>query len=50
MGYSDPRIEGSTISLLCPHGQMLTGADESTCMSNGVWEPDIRNVTCVGKG
>ena len=50
MGYTDPLIEGNTISLLCPHGLTLTGPDTSTCMSNGEWEPDIRNVTCVGKG
>ena len=47
MGYDDPALEGQTIMFICPHGQILNGPNSSTCMGNGEWEPDPREVKCT---
>jgi hypothetical protein len=49
VGYVDPALEGQTIMFICPHGQTLNGANSSTCMGNGEWEQDPREVECTGK-
>ena len=35
------------MSISCTSGQMLSGPSTSTCMGNGEWEPDLREVACV---
>ena len=47
-GYVDPALEGQTVMFICPHGQILNGSNSSTCMGNGEWEPDPRDVECTG--
>ena len=49
MGYVDPALEGQTVIFSCAPGWMLNGSNQSTCMGNGRWEPDPRNVECIGK-
>ena len=31
----------------CPTGSILSGPNSSTCMRNGKWEPDPREVNCT---
>ena len=44
-----PVMEGTTISFSCHPGLILGGPNSSTCMGNGEWEPDPREVECRGK-
>ena len=37
---------GSDISFSCRLGLILIGPKSSTCMGNGEWEPDPREVQC----
>ena len=48
LGYIDPALEGQIIIFTCPSGQILNGCTSSTCMKNGVCEPDPREVQCTG--
>ena len=48
VGYADPALEGRTVMFICPRGQILNGSNSSTCMGNGEWEPDPREVECTG--
>ena len=48
MGYSDPALEGQSITFACPPHQTLNGSNSSMCMGNGEWEPDPREVECTG--
>ena len=41
-------IEGQFITYTCPPGFELTGPNASVCMRNGEWEPDPREVDCIG--
>ena len=46
--YSDSnRIEGTTVSFICPSGLVLNGTIPVTCTSNGEWEPDPQDVKCI---
>ena len=47
--YNDTTVRGSTITLSCPPGHVLIGSNSSTCMGNGEWEPDPREVECKGE-
>ena len=48
MDYIDPAIEGTTVTFECPHEHVLIGPNTTTCMGNGEWEPDPRDLTCKG--
>jgi hypothetical protein len=48
MGYNDVALEGDSVSFTCSSGLVLTGPNSSTCMENGEWEPDPREVACKG--
>ena len=49
IGYSDPAIEGTTVILECPSPNLVhMGPNTTTCMGNGKWEPDPRDVQCIG--
>ena len=48
VGYEDPALEGENIMFACPPGLIFSGANSSTCMGNGEWEPDPREVHCTG--
>ena len=50
VGYEDPAREGQTMTFTCPPGQILNGSNTSTCMGNGIWEPDPGEVECTGTG
>ena len=41
-----PALVGTSIMLDCPPGLELTGSESATCIGNGYWEPDPRNITC----
>ena len=43
-----PALEGTNITFSCPLDLVLTGPNSSTCMENGEWEPDPREVECKG--
>ena len=45
--YDDPALEGDSITFICPTGAILSGPNSSTCMGNGEWEPDPREVNCT---
>ena len=47
-GYHYPALEGTNVTFSCPAEQVLTGPDSSSCMENGEWEPDPRDVECKG--
>jgi hypothetical protein len=46
MGFMDPAIEGSNVTISCSSGHVLNGANMAICMRNGNWEPDPREVEC----
>jgi hypothetical protein len=48
LGYEDPALEGQTITFVCVSRLILSGPNISTCMGNGEWEPDPREVECTG--
>ena len=49
IGYSDPALEGTTITLECSSPNLvLIGSNTTTCMGNGEWEPDPRDMNCAG--
>ena len=47
-GFEDPALEGENITFTCNNGLILVGPNSSTCMGNGEWEPDPREVNCTG--
>ena len=48
MDYMDPAIEGTTVTFECPPEHVLIGPNTTTCMGNGEWEPDPRDLACKG--
>ena len=49
-GYSDPAFVGTNVTLECSLlNHVLTGPNATTCMGNGKWQPDPREVRCEGK-
>ena len=44
----DSYIPGDNVTFYCSPGLILTGPNTSTCMRNGEWEPDPREVKCEG--
>ena len=38
-----------SVSFSCLPGMVLNGPNSTTCMENGEWEPDPREVACNGK-
>ena len=48
LGYTEPAVEGITVIFQCPPGLGLDGANSSTCMENGEWEPPPREIHCFG--
>ena len=47
-GYEDPALEGENIIFSCRDGLTLIGSNSATCIGNGEWEPDPREVECIG--
>ena len=47
-GYEDPALEGEVITFTCSFGLELNGPISSSCIGNGEWEPDPREVNCIG--
>ena len=45
-----PLIEGAIIKFSCPPEYALIGPNVTTCMENGEWEPDPREVQCKHTG
>ena len=48
LGYTEPAVEGTTVTFHCPPGLVLDGANSSTCTENGEWEPLPREIYCFG--
>ena len=48
-GYRSPAIEGTTITLRCSTGLILTGSTTATCKGNGEWEPNLKGTMCKGE-
>ena len=46
IGFTEPAVRGTNVTLTCPPGLVLTGPDNLTCMGNGEWEPDPKDVEC----
>ena len=44
-----PIPEGAKINFTCITGMELVGPNSTTCMGNGEWEPNPRDVTCKSK-
>ena len=50
IGYSDPALEGTSITLECSSPSLVhMGPSTTTCTGNGEWEPDPSEVKCVGE-
>ena len=47
-GYEDQSLEGENIMFSCPSGLVMIGPNTATCIGNGEWEPDPREVNCIG--
>ena len=48
--YSDPALVGTNVTFECSSANLVfIGPNMSRCMGNGEWEPDPREVKCVGK-
>ena len=45
--YSDPASEGTNIILECSSPNLVHNT--TTCVENGKWEPDPREVKCIGE-
>ena len=41
-------LEGSNVMLNCPPGYLHIGPNTSTCVRNGEWVPEPREVECYG--
>jgi hypothetical protein len=50
IGYSDPALEGTSVTLECSSPYIVhVGPNITTCMENGEWEPDPREASCIGE-
>ena len=47
-GYTDPAVEGTTVTFHCPTDSVLKGPNTSTCMESGEWEPVLYGINCSG--
>ena len=45
-----PIVEGTNVSFSCSPDFALSGPHASTCMENGLWIPNPRDVNCRRKG
>ena len=43
-------MEAATVTFECPPEYVLTGPNTTTCMRNGKWVPDPREVECKLEG
>ena len=41
--------EGNNVTFTCLCGFVLIGPSTSTCMANGMWKPDPKDLVCKGK-
>ena len=44
----DPALKCAVLTFECPPRYVLSGPNTTTCMRNGEWEPDPREVECKG--
>ena len=48
VGFMEPAVTESSVDFSCPPRMILSGPNASTCMGNGEWEPDPRELNCTG--
>ena len=48
LGFSHPAMEGASVNFVCSPNHVLFGPHSATCMGNGEWKPDPREVECKG--
>ena len=48
IGNSLPALEGDNVTFSCPFGLQINGSNVSICVENGKWEPNPREVECIG--
>ena len=50
IGYTDPAVEGSNITIDCSSGYARNGAFNAVCLENGNWEPELKDISlnCSG--
>ena len=48
--YNNPALVGTNATFTCnsSSGLVFTGFNTTTCMENGEWEPDPREIDCEG--
>ena len=46
---NDSVLVDTNATFSCPPGLVFSGPMKSTCMENGEWEPDPREVDCIGE-
>ena len=46
--FSDPATSGILVTFSCSENLVLVGPNSSMCMDNGQWEPDPREIKCIG--
>ena len=49
LGYTNAVLEGDKINFTCTSGMELVGPNSITCMANGEWEPNPKEVECKGE-
>ena len=49
IGFTEPAVRGTNVTLTCPPGLVLTGPDNLTCVGNVEWEPDPKDIECKGE-
>lgn len=46
---NEPAVIETNATFSCLPGQTFSGPYRSTCMENGLWEPDPQEVKCIGE-
>ena len=44
VGFKEPALRGTNVTLVCPAGMTLNGPDTLLCTGSGEWEPDHNKV------
>ena len=50
MGFTDPAVEGSNVTISCSSGHTWHGAATAICGENSEWEPDLEEISLICSG